>query len=785
MERKGPAAYITSSLYRRAPAHSCSLPRSLAVSAGENLRPRRDKCKALDQPPRRLGSSSGHLTGNEVPAIYSPRAPSRCPPRQPPHRMYSVLSRIYSAARSRLQVLIDSLPAGRDGSRDSHRRRRRRDDRSRSSGTSTPISTPASMYSALSPVDTHAVATAAAAKLAMDAPAAGSAAMPISLSPLLPPPQMVVVALDATRDHREVEVRMSLRALVARGDILRGGDSLLVLGVLHSVTNPMGYQTKASSDSFAGTSLRYLGDQVAKKAEYYKDKLLQDVEELRQVGISVTLKVCPGSPAKVVIIHEINSSKAAWVVLDRHFRRDFKHFEKHIACKVAAFQDNLSVQTLKSIRTNLSSKSMGEMKDLQNLVVSLDLSSKTLDTDKVRVSVRSSPVSYFASLTNHEMYYTPSVVGSSIQDFTPSMSVASIPVIDETEFNAKSIEDNMIGHYDSSERPVLCAGCGLRSVLYIKESMKYPFSEIQSATSDFSSENLVGEGGFGHVYKGKLKDGQVIAAKLRKEASSQGYTEFFSEVQVLSFARHRNIVMLLGYCCKESYNILVYEYICNNSLEWHLFDKAAGLLEWHKRHAIALGIAKGLRFLHEECRAGPIIHRDLRPSNVLLTHDFVPMLGDFGLAKWKAVNASIHTRVLGQSGYLAPEYAEYGIVSVRTDVYAFGIVLFQLISGRKVLEEHEGQCTHILQWVFFFVDFFSQLAYSILAPFIFAYLCKFSGRAFGRESCTARSNRRAHCRYIRHVWAVSSSQSSVSLCQDKPGTAAFNGGGCPSYRDRE
>ncbi|KAF7039185.1 hypothetical protein CFC21_049231, partial [Triticum aestivum] len=363
--------------------------------------------------------------------------------------MYSVLSRIYSAARSRLQVLIASLPGGPDGSRDSHRRRRRRDDRSRSSGTSTPISTPASMYSALSPVDTHAVATAAAAKLAMaeNAPGAGSAAMPISLSPLLPPPQMVVVALDATRDHREVEVRMSLRALVARGDILRGGDSLLVLGVLHSVTNPsegrapplVGYQTKASSDSFAGTSLRYLGDQVAKKAEYYKDKLLQDVEELRQVGISVTLKVCPGSPAKVVIIHEINSSKAAWVVLDRHFRRDFKHFEKHIACKVAAFQDNLSVQTLKSIRTNLSSKSMGETKDLQNLAVSLDLSSKTLDTDKVRVSIRSSPVSYFASLTNHEMYYTPSVVGSSMQDFTPSMSVTSIPVIDETEFNAKSI----------------------------------------------------------------------------------------------------------------------------------------------------------------------------------------------------------------------------------------------------------------------------------------------------------------------------------------------------------
>ncbi|CAM0883936.1 unnamed protein product [Alopecurus aequalis] len=604
--------------------------------------------------------------------------------------MISLFSRIFAAARSRLEVLIPSVPGGNNGSK--YARRRRRDERSRSSGTSTPISTPISMYSALSPGD-HQV-TALLATMSEGGTPPG--AMPVALSPLLPPPQLVVVALDATRDHREVEVRMALRALVARGDILRGGDSLIVLGVLHAVTNPMGYQTKASNDSFGGTNARHLRDEVSKKVEYYRTKLLQDVEDLRKVGISVTLKVSPGSPAKAVIIHEVNSSKAAWVVLDRHFRRDFKHLEKHIACKVAAFQDNLSVQTMKSIRTNLSSKSMGEVKELEHLVMSLDMSSKTLDTDKVRVSIKSSPVSYFASLSNHEMHYTPSVVGSSMQDFTPSMSIASITMMDEA--NGKFIEDNMIVNYDTSERPVLCAGCGLRSVLYIKESMKYPFSEIQSATSDFSRENLVGEGGFGHVYKGQLKDGQVIAAKLRKEASAQGYTEFFSEVQVLSFARHRNIVMLLGYCCKESYNILVYEYICNKSLEWHLFDQEAGLLEWHKRHAIALGIAKGLRFLHEECRAGPIIHRDLRPSNVLLTHDFVPMLGDFGLAKWKAVNTSIHTRILGQSGYLAPEYAEYGIVSVRTDVYAFGIVLFQLISGRKVLDEREGQCSHILQW---------------------------------------------------------------------------------------
>lgn len=103
--------------------------------------------------------------------------------------------------------------------------------------------------------------------------------------------------------------------------------------------------------------------------------------------------------------------------------------------------------------------------------------------------------------------------------------------------------------------------------------MQLSFSEIQHATQDFSQENLLGEGGYGHVYKGELEDGQIIAAKVRKEASTQGFAEFHSEVYVLSFARHKNIVMLMGYCCKENLNILVYEYICNKSLYWHLFGE--------------------------------------------------------------------------------------------------------------------------------------------------------------------------------------------------------------------
>lgn len=109
--------------------------------------------------------------------------------------------------------------------------------------------------------------------------------------------------------------------------------------------------------------------------------------------------------------------------------------------------------------------------------------------------------------------------------------------------------------------------------MYIKESMKISYSQIHLATNYFSEANLLGEGGYGLVYKGQLSDGQIIAAKVRKQASTQGFEEFHSEIYVLSFARHRNIVMLLGYCCMENVNILVYEYICNRSLEWHLFGK--------------------------------------------------------------------------------------------------------------------------------------------------------------------------------------------------------------------
>nr|XP_018682589.1 PREDICTED: calcium/calmodulin-regulated receptor-like kinase 1 isoform X6 [Musa acuminata subsp. malaccensis] len=520
----------------------------------------------------------------------------------------------------------------------------------------------------------------------------------------LPPHNVVILACDATRDHNEVELRLIVSAIRTRGGILCGGDTLLVLGVLHTVTNP----SKIEWDIRQKHALTPLVGRIFGHLKRRSQRRL------------INMRACFNRVLKCV-------------TMKRHLRRDLKFYMKHISCKVALISDNLSIEVPKPFVTNSSSKGILEQKFYsvwKTIQPSSNIQEDNQQENQTNLSSLMYSADYYAPVTaqdcsnalkpkssmissspgrswDYSILASDTTVSSSKQSGTSSKEHRSL-------FSAKVLAGNNenVFQHDFLEKPILCATCGLRSMFYIKESMKFRFSEIQDATSDFSKENLLGEGGFGLVYKGQLKDGQIIAAKMRKEESTQGYTEFFSEVHVLSFARHRNIVMLLGYCCKEKYNILVYEYICNKSLHWHLFSQPAELLEWHQRYAIAMGIAKGLRFLHEECRGGPIIHRDLRPRNILLTHDFVPMclehcmmksafkqLGDFGLAKWKSNSDSFQTRVLGTSGYIAPEYAEFGIVSVRTDVYAFGIILFQLISGRGVLDEANGHHQHLLQWV--------------------------------------------------------------------------------------
>ncbi|WCJ43456.1 Protein kinase superfamily protein [Euphorbia peplus] len=508
-------------------------------------------------------------------------------------------------------------------------------------------------------------------------------------------PSHVVIAYDATKDRGIHELQRTIDEVRMRGDILRGGDTLIVLGVLHKLTNPMGYM-KPCPESFGGANARVMEEQVTRKIEVYVNMLLRSAEVCEDDGVTIEVKVTAGTPTKHVIIQEVISYNAAWVVLDRHLRRDLKYYLKQIPCKVALIQDNLSVEVKRLHATNETDPI--EHKSFYSLSKHVPLlnSQSAAENDAQSSTIRS-----FSPFPNSMDQISD--MSSSTNMFTSSSFASRDHHTFSSDFgSSRSGWSQKSKKYGSgrqaSDAPILCSACGARTELYIKDTMRFNFSEIQEATHDFSKDKLLGEGGYGHVYKGELRDGQLIAAKVRKEASTQGFSEFQSEVYVLNFARHKNIVMLLGFCCKENLNILVYEYICNKSLDWHLFDEEATPLEWHQRYSIAIGTAKGLRFLHEECRGGPIIHRDVRPGNILLTHDFVPMLGDFGLARWRTTD-EVQTRVLGTLGYLAPEYAENGVVSVRTDVYAFGIILLQLISGQKVVDPKREQGRQSLrQW---------------------------------------------------------------------------------------
>ncbi|KAJ7973723.1 Protein kinase family protein [Quillaja saponaria] len=235
--------------------------------------------------------------------------------------------------------------------------------------------------------------------------------------------------------------------------------------------------------------------------------------------------------------------------------------------------------------------------------------------------------------------------------------------------------------------PPLCSICQHRAPVFGNPPRWFTFAELELATVGFSQANFLAEGGYGSVHRGVLRDGQVIAVKQYKLASSQGDQEFCSEVEVLSCAQHRNVVMLIGFCVEDGRRLLVYEYICNGSLDSQLYGRIQDPLKWSARQRIAVGAARGLRYLHEECRVGCIVHRDMRPNNILLTHDFEPLVGDFGLARWQPDgDMGVETRVIGTFGYLAPEYAQSGQITEKADVYSFGVVLLELVTGRKAMD---------------------------------------------------------------------------------------------------
>ncbi|KAJ6906081.1 proline-rich receptor-like protein kinase PERK7 [Populus alba x Populus x berolinensis] len=231
---------------------------------------------------------------------------------------------------------------------------------------------------------------------------------------------------------------------------------------------------------------------------------------------------------------------------------------------------------------------------------------------------------------------------------------------------------------------------------FTKSSFSY--EELAAATEGFSQAKLLGQGGFGYVHKGVLPNGKEIAVKSLKAGSGQGDREFQAEVEIISRVHHRHLVSLVGYCIAGDKRLLVYEFVPNSTLEFHLHGKGRPTMDWPTRLKIALGSAKGLAYLHEDCHPR-IIHRDIKAANILLDYSFEALVADFGLAKLSSDNYThVSTRVMGTFGYLSPEYASSGKLTEKSDVFSFGVMLLELITGRLPVDISGDMDDSLVEW---------------------------------------------------------------------------------------
>lgn len=226
----------------------------------------------------------------------------------------------------------------------------------------------------------------------------------------------------------------------------------------------------------------------------------------------------------------------------------------------------------------------------------------------------------------------------------------------------------------------------------------FDYQMLREATKGFEARNKIGQGGFGEVYKGILRDGTPVAVKkLFPRQSSQAVAEFHTEIEAISGVLHRNILRLLGYCTHRQKRFLVYEFMPNRSLDIHLFGERGIFLKWEGRFQIITGIARGLAYLHEHSRVS-VVHRDIKAANILLDDNLHPKIADFGLAKLFPDDRShITTNVGGTIGYMAPEYVVHGHLTQKADVYSYGVLVLEILSGRKCMDPRLASPI-LLQW---------------------------------------------------------------------------------------
>ncbi|CAN4108524.1 unnamed protein product [Withania somnifera] len=534
----------------------------------------------------------------------------------------------------------------------------------------------------------------------------------------------VVVVHDASKEVNWAAIRGVLSNFT-----LKAGDELILLGVVHQFN----YSTTTSI--FLG-AVKLLGQRNKVDQKVVEEELVKRMEEYnKSLEMFMLLKECEvqkvkfhievqaGNSRKVVAVIAIKRLEATWIVLDREMKKEKRYFMEKLSCGISKMKSNNSIEEVrgppdllentKVMTLSRNTFSYDEMipgdDDSSENLPSSQKNSKVLPRTRTssKIQAGSIPGKHCSEFCENSMKRSSStdlMVSSSSSKNPSSSSISSLSKAAITD-NSPSHDSNdqkqkpQRVQVDKEKEEILndqyfygviskeyeCSFCGnIRPMM--RRYKDFSYKELEEATKGFSKENFLSEGGFGSVYKGILKNGLRVAVKQHKDMSPQGDKEFKSEVEVLSKARHPNLVVLLGSCSAGSQKLLVYEYVCNGSLDQFLSGDIRMPLNWERRIKIALGAARGLEYLHKH----DIIHRDIRPNNILITHDHESLLGDFGLAKdgYDESQDFSGNNLVGTLGYIAPEYAVNGKFSAKTDVYAFGVVLLQLITGLKTTDKY-------------------------------------------------------------------------------------------------
>ncbi|KAG6516857.1 receptor-like cytoplasmic kinase 176 [Zingiber officinale] len=283
----------------------------------------------------------------------------------------------------------------------------------------------------------------------------------------------------------------------------------------------------------------------------------------------------------------------------------------------------------------------------------------------------------------------------------------------ESQYSSSKANDSSVSSSKVSASSLPSTPRSEDDILSSSNLKSFTFHDLRTATRNFRPDSMLGEGGFGSVFKGWIDEitlaaakpgtGLVIAVKKLKQEGFQGHREWLAEVNYLGHLSHPNLVKLLGYCLEDEQRLLAYEFMPRGSLENHLFRRSSYYqpLPWNIRMMIALGAAKGLAFLHSGKGKAKVIYRDFKTSNVLLDSNYNAKLSDFGLAKDGPIGDKSHvsTRIMGTYGYAAPEYLSTGHLTSRSDVYSFGVVLLELLTGRRAIDRNQPSGQHYLvEW---------------------------------------------------------------------------------------